>query len=87
MIKPKPPRPGRRRDHGSQAGGRRYTDPSGTRVALKQTGRHDDERINPDQDHELAYWSEKFGVSQDELRKAVQAAGPMVKDVQRHLNR
>ena len=54
---------------------------------LKQTGRHDDERIDPDQDHELAYWSEKFGVSQDELRKAVQAAGPMVKDVQRHLNR
>jgi hypothetical protein len=54
---------------------------------LKQTGRQDDERINPDQDHELAYWSEKFGVSRDELRKAVQAAGPMVKDVQRHLNR
>lgn len=45
---------------------------------LKQTGRQDDERINPDQDHELAYWSEKFGVSRDELRKAVQAAGPMV---------
>jgi uncharacterized protein DUF3606 len=55
---------------------------------LKQTGRQDDARINPDQDHELPYyWSEKFGVSRDELRKAVQAAGPMVKDVQRHLNR
>jgi hypothetical protein len=54
---------------------------------LKETGRPDDSRINPDQDHELAYWSEKLGVSRDELRKAVQAAGPMVKDVQRHLNR
>jgi uncharacterized protein DUF3606 len=54
---------------------------------LKQTGTQDDERINPDQDHDLAYWSEKFGVSRDELRKAVQAAGPMVKDIQRHLNR
>ena len=53
----------------------------------KQTGRQDDERINPDQDHELKYWAEKFGVSRDELRKAVQAAGPMVKDVQRHINR
>ena len=53
----------------------------------KKTGRQDDERINPDQDHELAYWSQKFGVSREELRKAVQAAGPMVKDVQRHLNR
>jgi len=54
---------------------------------LKQTGTPDDARINPNQDHELAYWSEKLGVSRDELRKAVQAAGPMVKDVQRHLNR
>jgi hypothetical protein len=54
---------------------------------LKQTGRQDDERINPDQDHELAYWSEKLGVSRDELRKAVQAAGPMVTDVRQHLNR
>jgi Protein of unknown function (DUF3606) len=54
---------------------------------LKQTGRQDDSRINVDQDHELVYWSEKFGVSRDELRKAVQAAGPIVKDVQRHLNR
>jgi hypothetical protein len=54
---------------------------------VKQTGKQDDERINPEQDHELAYWSQKFGVSRDELRKAAQAAGPMVKDVQRHLNR
>jgi hypothetical protein len=53
----------------------------------KQTGKPDDQRINADEDHELAYWSEKLGVSRDELRKAVQAAGPMVKDVQRHLNR
>jgi hypothetical protein len=54
---------------------------------LKQTGKPDDARINVDQDHELNYWSEKLGVSRDELRKAVQDAGPMVKDVQRHLGR
>ncbi len=54
---------------------------------LKKTGKQDDERINVDQDHELSYWSEKLGVSRDQLRKAVQAAGPMVKDVQRHLRR
>jgi hypothetical protein len=54
---------------------------------LKQTGRQDDERINVEQDHELGYWSEKLGVSRDELRRAVQTAGPMVKDVQRHLGR
>ena len=54
---------------------------------LKQTGKPDDSRINIEQDHELQYWSQKFGVSRDELRKAVQAAGPTVKDVQRHLKR
>jgi hypothetical protein len=54
---------------------------------LKKTGRHDDERINVDQDHEVRYWAEKFGLSSQQLREAVNAAGPMVKDVQRHLNR
>jgi hypothetical protein len=42
---------------------------------LKQTGRHDDERINVDQDHELSYWAEKFGVSRDRLREAVAKVG------------
>jgi DNA-binding phage protein len=54
---------------------------------LKETGKPDDARINVEQEHELSYWSEKLGVSREQLRKAVQAAGPMVKDVQRHLNR
>jgi hypothetical protein len=52
---------------------------------LKQTGRQDDQRINIEQDHELGYWSEKLGVSRERLRQAVQAAGPVVKDVQAHL--
>ena len=52
---------------------------------LQQTGKRDDTRINVEQDHELGYWAEKFGVSREQLRKAVQAAGPMVKDVQKHL--
>lgn len=54
---------------------------------LKRTGRQDDERINVEQEHELGYWAEKLGVSREQLRKAVQAAGPVVKDVQRHLGR
>jgi Protein of unknown function (DUF3606) len=58
------------------------------RTLLGAQNRHeDDARINVDQDHELNYWSEKLGVSREQLRKAVQAAGPMVKDVPRHLNR
>jgi hypothetical protein len=52
---------------------------------LKETGRQDDGRINVDQDHELSYWSEKFGVSRDQLREAVAKAGPMVKNVERQL--
>ena len=50
-------------------------------------GRADRDRINVDQEYEVRDWAKHFGVSEDELRQAVQAAGPMVKDVQRHLNR
>ena len=53
---------------------------------LKQTGKLDDSRINVEQDHEVRYWSAKFGVSRDDLRRAIDEVGPMVKDVQQHLN-
>jgi hypothetical protein len=54
---------------------------------LKQTGKADDTRINIEQDHEVRYWAKELGVSPNELRQAVQSAGPMVKDVRQHLNR
>ena len=54
---------------------------------LKQTGRQDDARINVNQDHEVSYWSQELGISPNELRQAVETAGPMVKDVRQHLNR
>jgi Protein of unknown function (DUF3606) len=54
---------------------------------LKQTGKADDQRINVAQDHELNYWSKELGVSREQLRSAVQQAGPLVKDVRRHLSR
>jgi hypothetical protein len=54
---------------------------------LKQTGKPDDQRINVEQDHEVSYWSGELGVSRDELRTAVQQAGPLVKNVRQHLNR
>jgi len=44
-------------------------------------GGQDRSRINADQDHELDYWAQKWGVSRDELKEAVQKAGPMAKDV------
>jgi Protein of unknown function (DUF3606) len=52
---------------------------------LKRGGKGDDVRINIEQDHELRYWSEKFGVSREELQSAVAKAGPLVRNVREHL--
>jgi hypothetical protein len=90
---------GRRHDSIALPGGRRGNDPdrSGTRIGdpmargatahnLKQTRKPDDARINVDQDHELAYWSEKLGVSREDLKRAIQEVGPMVQKVRERLN-
>ena len=50
-------------------------------------GPRDRSRINVNQPHELQYWSRKFGVTEQELRSAVEKAGPMVHSVQRHLGK
>lgn len=52
---------------------------------LTKTGSADDRRINIHQDHEVRYWSQHLQVSTDRLRKAVQAVGPMVRDVNNYL--
>lgn len=90
----------RRSDEQPMYAGRRHYDPQvpGSRVAafedslkgssadnLKGFGRQDDARINVEQDHELSYWSQTFGVSRDELRSAVAKVGPTVKAVRDHL--
>jgi hypothetical protein len=54
---------------------------------LKMTGKQDRDRINLEEDYEVRDWAKKFGVSEEQLRSAVKAAGPMAKDVQRHLGR
>lgn len=41
----------------------------------------DARRVNVHQNHEVRYWSEKFGVSAETLRAAVEQVGPMVEDV------
>ena len=46
----------------------------------------DAQRVNVQQPHELRYWTEKFGVSADALREAVQQVGPMVEDVADYLS-
>lgn len=52
---------------------------------LKDRGAQDRARINLNESWEVQYWSKKFGISADELRTAVEAAGPMSADVQRWL--
>jgi hypothetical protein len=53
----------------------------------KHTGNPDRQRINVNEDYELTDWSEKFGVSREELRKAVQAVGTMASDVEEYLTK
>ena len=47
-------------------------------------GGQDRTRVNVDQEHEARYWTEKWGVSKEELRSAVARVGPMVSDLERH---
>jgi hypothetical protein len=47
----------------------------------------DRRRIDVHQDYELDYWSQKFGVSKDELKAAVQRVGTMSDDVARDLGK
>jgi hypothetical protein len=50
-------------------------------------GTQDRTRINTSEDYELRYWSEKFGVSQERLKQAVQKVGNSVSAVEKELNR
>lgn len=50
-----------------------------------QHGPADASRINVHQDHELRYWTEKFGCTREQLQAAVKAAGTSADAVERHL--
>lgn len=53
----------------------------------KNVGSPDRDRINVNEDYELRDWSEKFGVSKDELKAAVKAVGPIAKDVEAYFKK
>lgn len=42
---------------------------------LENRGPADRSRISLSEDWEVRYWTKEFGVSEDELRRAVQSAG------------
>lgn len=52
---------------------------------LTKRGGQDRKRIDVGQDHELRSWSEKFGVSREALKEAVQAVGDDASKVEKHL--
>lgn len=45
----------------------------------------DSSRIAMGEDYEVAYWTDKFGISRDELQRAVSAVGNSADAVERHL--
>lgn len=45
------------------------------------------QRIDVEQEQQVGYWAQRLEISPQELKRAVLKAGPMLKDVQRHLSR
>ena len=52
---------------------------------LSKRSGQDRKRIDVSQEHELRDWSEKFGVSRDRLKEAVQSVGDRAEAVQEYL--
>jgi hypothetical protein len=48
-------------------------------------GAQDRARINVNEDHEIRYWTQALGVTQEQLREAVAAVGVSVDAVRQHL--
>lgn len=52
---------------------------------LNQRNSPDSKRINVNEDHEVRYWTKQLGVSEQQLKQAVQAAGTSAEAVRQHL--
>lgn len=42
---------------------------------LNKKGVQDRSRINMNEPHEVSYWTDKFGVTEEELQKAIERTG------------
>ena len=51
------------------------------------TGSPDRDRINLEEDYEVRYWTQALGVSEEQLRQAVQQVGSTAEAVRRHLGK
>jgi len=54
---------------------------------LKDRGPQDRSRINVNEAHELRYWTQALGVTEAQLREAVQAVGASATAVRKHLGK
>jgi hypothetical protein len=54
---------------------------------LKDRGPQDRSRINVNESWELQYWTKHFGVTEEQLRAAVKAAGPSAEAVGKQLGK
>jgi hypothetical protein len=52
---------------------------------LQQRGTRDRSQISLSHQHELVYWTKRFSVRGEQLRRAVAAVGPIADDVERYL--
>lgn len=52
---------------------------------LSNPGPEDGKRISLTEAHEVAYWTKALNITEEQLRKAVAAAGHMAKDVRNYL--
>ena len=48
-------------------------------------GSRDRSRINTTQEHEVRYWTKELGISEEQLRQAVQRVGSSADKVREHL--
>ena len=54
---------------------------------LNERGPQDRSRVNVNEPWELQYWSRKFGVSEEQVKDAVKAAGTSADAVGKHLGK
>lgn len=54
---------------------------------LKDRGPQDRSRINVNESWELQYWTKELGVSEEQLRTAVETAGTSAEAVRKHLGK
>jgi Protein of unknown function (DUF3606) len=50
-------------------------------------GAADRARVSMQQKHEVAYWTQKWGISEEQLKAAHAAAGPMAEKIEAHLRK